>query len=275
MPIPVYSICKAKGSTIDNINCETTDKKGQVLKDNIVCRFKDIKKGCHYHFKIKAEKVNIKNKEFKFEDREINIKISIMSRGSAKPKGKNINRTLCILKENLKVKDNEKFSLEALSNIDYGIKVFDYEEDENKNSEISLDYIRSNLFEMDEFKGFSDTSELNENIHKYITECRDEDADIYIYGDVYPVDSEDAILPDNDKERKIKLRRLSQYGPEGVHNIHMNQGNKECKHLSDNGIYQDGGILIHFKSENRWSAIFTRFESQCIETNNIDGCCQN
>lgn len=274
MPIPVYSICKAKGSTINNISCETTDKKGQVLKENIVCRVKDIKKGCHYNFKIKAENIKIKDKEFKFKDREIKIKISIMSRGSAKSKQEDIKKTLCIFKDNFEIQGNEKFSLETLTNLDYGIKVFDYEKNENEISKIALDYIRSGLFQIDEFEKFSDVSELNEMIHKYIVRSKEKDADIYIYGDVYPVDSEDAIMSDNDKERKIKLRRLSQYGPEGVHDIHMNQGNEESKYLLDNGIYQDGGILIHFKSENKWSAIFTRFEGQCIKTNS-DGCCKN
>jgi len=267
MSIPVYSICKAKGTTIQNIRCETTDKKGQILKENIVCRFKDLKKGCHYHFKVKAESIKIKEKDFQFEDREIDIKINIMSRGNSKSKQENIKKTLCILKEDFKIQINEKFSLEDLRNLDYGIKVFDYEEKENIKSKVAIDYIRSDLFAMDEFEMFSDTNSLNEKIHKYILECKEKDGEIYIFGDVYPLDSEDAIMADNEKERKIKLRRLMQYGPEGVHEIHMNQGYKESKYLLDNGIYQDGAILTYFKSEDRWSAIFTRFEGQCIELN--------
>ena len=274
MAIPVYSICKTKGSTINNISCETTDKKGQRLEKNIVCRVKDIKKGCHYHFKVKAENIKIKDKVFKFEDREINVKISVMSRGNSKSKNEDIPLTLCIFKENLDISDNEKFSLEILTNLEYGIKVFDYEEDENKICKIGLDYIRSELFKMDDFDAFSNPNDLNEMIHKYINECKEKDADLYVFGDVYPLDSEDAIMANNEKERKIKLRRLSQYGPEGIHDIHMNQGNRENKYLLDNGIYQDGGILINFKYENRWSAIFTKFESQCTKTNS-DGCCQN
>lgn len=271
MPIPVYSVCKAKASTINNISCETIDKKGQKLENNIVCRFKNINKGCHYHFKIKSESIRFKNEEFKFKDREINIKISIISKASIKTKKEDIPKTFCIFKDNLKIQNDENFSIKSLENLEYGIKLFDYEENENT---LRLDYIRSDLFKIDEFESFQDATDLNYKIHKYITESKEKDCDIYFFGDVYPVDSEDAIMANNEKERKIKIRRLKQYGPEGIHDIHMNQGNRENKYLLDNGIYQDGGILIHNKLENIWIAIFTRFESQCITTDN-NGCCKN
>ena len=37
-----------------------------------------------------------------------------------------------------------------------------------------------------------------------------------------------------------------------IHDIHMNQGNVE-KWKGDNGIWQDGGILIHFEKEENGS----------------------
>ena len=47
----------------------------------------------------------------------------------------------------------------------------------------------------------------------------------------------------------------------GIHDIHMNQGNVE-KWKADNGIWQDGGILIHFEKEEEWIGIFLAFQSQ-------------
>ena len=41
----------------------------------------------------------------------------------------------------------------------------------------------------------------------------------------------------------------------------MNQGNVE-KWKADNGIWQDGGILIHFEKEEEWIGIFLAFQSQ-------------
>ena len=47
----------------------------------------------------------------------------------------------------------------------------------------------------------------------------------------------------------------------GIHDIHMNQGNVE-KWQGDDGIWQDGGILIHFEKEEEWIGIFLAFQSQ-------------
>jgi uncharacterized protein YukJ len=53
-------------------------------------------------------------------------------------------------------------------------------------------------------------------------------------------------------------------GLEGFHDVHMNQGNTGRRDwIKDNGIYQDGALLIHFTNEQRWIAFFTRFQSQC------------
>lgn len=41
----------------------------------------------------------------------------------------------------------------------------------------------------------------------------------------------------------------------------MNQGNVE-KWKGDNGIWQDGGILIHFEKEEKWIGIFSCLQSQ-------------
>jgi uncharacterized protein YukJ len=49
---------------------------------------------------------------------------------------------------------------------------------------------------------------------------------------------------------------------QGLHDIHMNQGNPKGSHDQDNGVYQDGGLLIYYPSLNRWTAILLAFQTQ-------------
>ena len=61
--------------------------------------------------------------------------------------------------------------------------------------------------------------------------------------------------------KKIHLILTFILNRNGIHDIHMNQGNVE-KWKGDNGIWQDGGILIHFEKEEEWIGIFLAFQSQ-------------
>jgi uncharacterized protein YukJ len=60
--------------------------------------------------------------------------------------------------------------------------------------------------------------------------------------------------------------KQDRYFPEikdqGLHDIHLNQGNPSGSHDQDNGVYQDGGLLIFFPSLNRWTAVLLAFQSQ-------------
>jgi uncharacterized protein YukJ len=50
--------------------------------------------------------------------------------------------------------------------------------------------------------------------------------------------------------------------PDGIHDIHMNQGNPPGRFASDNGTYTDGALLAYFPSQKRWLAVFIAFQSQ-------------
>jgi hypothetical protein len=52
----------------------------------------------------------------------------------------------------------------------------------------------------------------------------------------------------------------------GVHDIHMNQGNPPGRHFGDNGANQDGALLFHFEHDDRWVAVFLAFQSQSWNT---------
>ncbi|MEY4765520.1 MAG: hypothetical protein RI907_2193 [Pseudomonadota bacterium] len=53
----------------------------------------------------------------------------------------------------------------------------------------------------------------------------------------------------------------------GVHDIHMNQGNGG-KYKKDNGIYQDGGLVFEYPN-GKWQAFFFAFQSQTFDTDNL------
>lgn len=56
----------------------------------------------------------------------------------------------------------------------------------------------------------------------------------------------------------------------GVHDVHMNQGNNG-RFRHDDGVWQDGGMLLHLSAESRWVAIFLAFQSQAWHTDDTTG----
>ena len=53
---------------------------------------------------------------------------------------------------------------------------------------------------------------------------------------------------------------------DGIHDIHMNQGNPLNNHGSDNGIWHDGALLIHLPSKGTWTAVFIAFQTESWTT---------
>jgi uncharacterized protein YukJ len=56
----------------------------------------------------------------------------------------------------------------------------------------------------------------------------------------------------------------------GVHDVHMNQGNSAA-FRRDDGPWQDGGLLFHFPAASQWVAIFLAFQSQAWHTDDVTG----
>lgn len=52
----------------------------------------------------------------------------------------------------------------------------------------------------------------------------------------------------------------------GIHDIHMNQGNPANDHAEDNGIWQDGLLVFSMPASNQWVAIFLAFQDEVWTT---------
>ena len=50
----------------------------------------------------------------------------------------------------------------------------------------------------------------------------------------------------------------------------MNQGNSG-RFVGDDGVYQDGGLLVHFPDQHEWIALFLKFQSQGWHTDDRTG----
>lgn len=133
----------------------------------------------------------------------------------------------------------------------------------SKPGDMALDYIRGNLFDITKMKPLpfnvpGQDNDLNELIDLYIQRAiASSDAVIYAFGEPWGPE---------DKEDKIFHFRPGR----GVHDMHMNQGNSG-QFQKDNGVYQDGGLLIHYPSRNQWVAAFFAFQSQAIHTDDRTG----
>jgi uncharacterized protein YukJ len=53
---------------------------------------------------------------------------------------------------------------------------------------------------------------------------------------------------------------------DGIHDIHMNQGNPVSNHGADNGIWQDGALVIHLPAKGTWTAVFIAFQTESWST---------
>ena len=128
----------------------------------------------------------------------------------------------------------------------------------------ALDFIRGNLFDRAEMRplpfnvpGFD--NDLNEKLDRVMQRAvADENALVYAFGERWG------------PEPATKDKYFGFLPGNGIHDIHMNQGNA-AKFAADDGVFQDGGVLVHFPDQQEWIAIFLKFQSQSWHTDDSTG----
>ncbi|NEA37320.1 DUF2278 family protein [Streptomyces sp. SID13031] len=126
----------------------------------------------------------------------------------------------------------------------------------------ALDYIRGNLFDRSELRPMPSTvpgpdNDLADKLEHFTARAlADPTARIYAIGERWGPESG---VPD----------KIFGFSPgNGVHDIHMNQGNNG-PFKKDDGVWQDGGLLFRFGDQ--WVAIFLAFQSQAWHTDDATG----
>lgn len=124
--------------------------------------------------------------------------------------------------------------------------------------DLAVDYVRGKLFDPCAMKVYKHdipkpNNDLTDFLINHMRKAQSKNADIYIYGERFE-------------------------GSSGIcmHDVHMNQGsnvhteNDRGKLLkSSDGVYQDGCILLQYKSH--WEAVFLAFQSQSWCTDDVNG----
>ena len=128
----------------------------------------------------------------------------------------------------------------------------------------ALDYIRANLFDRTKMRPLPFNvpgldNDLNEKIDGVMQRAlADEEAIVYAFGERWG--------PENNKKDKY----FGFLPGNGIHDIHMNQGNVG-NFVGDDGVWQDGGVLIQFPTQQQWVAVFLKFQSQGWHTDDKTG----
>lgn len=129
---------------------------------------------------------------------------------------------------------------------------------------MALDFIRGNLFDPARMRPLpfnvpGPDNDLNEALDSIVRPALgDEDALVYAFGERWG------------PERTTKDKIFGFLPGNGIHDIHMNQGNVGS-FVAQDGVWQDGALLMHFPQDNRWMAVFLKFQSQTWHTDDVNG----
>jgi uncharacterized protein YukJ len=128
----------------------------------------------------------------------------------------------------------------------------------------ALDYIRANLFNRADMRTLpaslpGPNNDLSDQLEHFIQRAIQEaDARVYAFGQRWG------------PEATTKDKIFNFLPGNGIHDIHMNQGNV-APFLGDDGVWQDGGLMLQFPVTQQWAAIFLAFQSQAWHTDDRTG----
>ena len=135
---------------------------------------------------------------------------------------------------------------------------------QSKPGEQALDFIRGNLFDRLEMRILpanvpGPDNDLSDQVEHFVDRAiQESDAVVYAFGQRWG--------PEGTTKDKV----FNFLPGNGVHDIHMNQGNVP-PFLGDDGVWQDGGLLFQFPSADQWVAVFLAFQSQAWHTDDRTG----
>ena len=128
----------------------------------------------------------------------------------------------------------------------------------------ALDYIRGNLFDRAMMRPLpfnlpGPDNDLNDKIDRVMQRAvADEESLVYAFGQRWG------------PEPSTKDKYFGFLPGNGIHDIHMNQGNA-ARFRDDDGVWQDGGLLVQFPGQGEWIGIFLKFQSQTWHTDDATG----
>ena len=137
----------------------------------------------------------------------------------------------------------------------------------------AIDYVRGELITRHRFRVAPMAHEkgggLGDLLDLYVTRAINQpDAIAYVFGTRWGP---------NPRETDRTFHGYPIHPSDGVHDVHMNQGNpdrrgkRDDQHFHENGPWQDGAIFLHFPEEEQWVSIFLAFQSQEWETDDLSG----
>ncbi|WP_328467582.1 DUF2278 family protein [Actinoplanes sp. NBC_00393] len=138
-----------------------------------------------------------------------------------------------------------------------------FNELESRSGGAALDYIRGNLFQRDQMRPVPTSApgpenDLGDFLDHFVRRAiGDSEARSYVFGEAWG--------PEQKADKIFNFRPGN-----GIHDVHMNQGNAG-RFAGDNGVHQDGALLLHFPATDDWVAIFLAFQSQVWHTDDITG----
>ena len=127
----------------------------------------------------------------------------------------------------------------------------------------ALDFIRGNLFDRSLMRLLPPNlpgpdNDLQDALDRIAQRAvADEDSLVHAFGQRWG--------PENKKDKYFGFMPGN-----GIHDIHMNQGNAGS-FVKDDGVWQDGGLLFEFPTQHQWVAVFLKFQSQTWHTDDTTG----
>jgi uncharacterized protein YukJ len=130
----------------------------------------------------------------------------------------------------------------------------------------ALDYFRAPLFDWPTGIAVPSTGpgandDLQDVLTTYLRQLRAQNGQLFAFGAKFPEPGQPPDPRPIDREFKTV---------QGVHDIHMNQGNANPGPFAkDNAVFQDGGLILAFPS--RHVGLFLRFQTEWLPTDNATG----